>query len=194
MPTSSAHNERELLLQVAQGNEKALSELFYQYHHHLGIYIYQLTSSRELAEEIVQDVFLKIWTNRESLTQVDNFKTWLFVIAKNHALNCLRKLVRERMQRQQWANSQESELLPEETNGEEQFQLIDQAISQLPPQQKKVFILSRYRRLKYEEIARELNLSRETVKSYLQIATASINRFVTNRFSLLFWLLFPTFF
>lgn len=194
MPTLSAHNERELLLQVAQGNEKALSELFYQYHHHLGIYIYQLTSSRELAEEIVQDVFLKIWTNRESLAQIDNFKTWLFVIAKNHALNCLRKLVRERMQRQQWVNIQESELLLEETNGEEQFQLIDQAISQLPPQQKKVFILSRYRRLKYEEIARELNLSRETVKSYLQIATASINRFVTNRFSLLFWLLFPTFF
>lgn len=146
-----------------------------------------------MAEEIVQDVFLKIWTNREALAKVDNFRAWLFVISKNHTLNCLRKLVKERQQQQEWKQSQETELQLDEMHAEEQFQLIDQAISQLPPQQKKVFILSRYRRMKYEEIARELNLSRETVKYYLQTANATIIKFVSSRFLLFFCFYLPCF-
>lgn len=193
MLAPSENNEKDLLLQVAQGHEKAFAQLFHRYHHSLGIYIYQLTSSRELTEELVQDVFLKIWTNRQSLVQVENFEAWLFVITRNHTLNCLRKLVRERMEQKEWRKLQDPEFFAAGAPDEEQFQLIDQAIRQLPPQQKKVFILSRYRRLKYEEIAQELNLSRETVKSYLQIATSSITKFVTSRFSLIFWFFLPPF-
>jgi RNA polymerase sigma-70 factor (ECF subfamily) len=187
------HTEKDLLAQVSSGDQSAFAQLFYSYHHQLGIYIFQLTSSREMAEEIVQDVFLKIWTNREALAKVDNFRAWLFVISKNHTLNCLRKLVKERQQQQEWKQSQETELQLDEMHAEEQFQLIDQAISQLPPQQKKVFILSRYRRMKYEEIARELNLSRETVKYYLQTANATIIKFVSSRFLLFFCFYLPCF-
>jgi RNA polymerase sigma-70 factor (ECF subfamily) len=189
----SDYTEKDLLCQVSSGDQSAFAQLFYRYHQHLGIYIFQLTASRELAEEIVQDVFLKIWNTRETLATVDNFRAWLFVISKNHTLNCLRKLVKERQQQQQWQQIQETEQLLEEAPSEEQFQLIDQAISQLPPQQKKVFILSRYRRMKYEEIARELNLSRETVKYYLQTANATITKFVNSRFLLFFCLYLPCF-
>lgn len=166
-------NDAGLLLQVAAGDEKAFSSLYYKYHHQLGIYLYQLTSSRAFAEEILQDVFCKVWEKRDQLTDIENFRHWLFTVSKNHALNCLRSVVRERLERRVWEKQQVDMPGLDPITAEDRLQLIDKAISQLPPQQKKVFMLSRYKRLKYIEIAQELNLSKETIKSYLQIATSS---------------------
>jgi len=185
----STNNETQLLLQVAKGDEPAFSELYYRYHNALGIYIYQLTGSRELSEEIVQDVFLKIWIGREALAEVNNFKAWLFIVSKNHALNSLRTLVKERTLKKNWSRDHQfSHTKDEAAFNDDSYMLIDQAINQLPEQQKKVFILSRYRRLKYKEIAKELNLSRETVKSYLGLAVSSITKFVNSKFSPVFWI------
>jgi RNA polymerase sigma-70 factor (family 1) len=190
MPDQPTDNEAGLLLQVAEGDEKAFSSLYYTYHHRLGIYLYQLTSSRPFAEEILQDVFCKVWEKRDQLPAIENFQAWLFTISKNHALNCLRSAVRERLQKKVWEKDQVDLSVLDQVSSEDQLQLIDKAISQLPPQQKKVFMLSRYKRLKYIEIAQELNLSKETIKSYLQIATTSIRKYVNNHLPLLLWWLF----
>jgi RNA polymerase sigma-70 factor (family 1) len=183
-------NEASLLLQVAEGDEKAFSSLYYKYHHRLGIYLYQLTSSRPFAEEILQDVFCKVWEKRDQLPAIENFQTWVFTIAKNQALNALRSMVSERLKKKVWEKDQVDMPGLDQVTAEDQLQLIDKAISQLPPQQKKVFMLSRYKRLKYIEIAQELNLSKETIKSYLQIATSSIRKYVNNHLPLLLWLMF----
>ena len=183
-------NEAELLLRIAEGDEKAFSSLYYKYHHRLGIYLYQLTSSRDFAEEILQDVFCKVWDKRSQLSEIENFQLWLFTVSKNHALNCLRKMVRECLDRKEWEKDQLDLPSLEQVTSEDRLQLIDKAISQLPPQQKKVFILSRYKRLKYAEIAQELDLSKETIKSYLQIATSSIRKYVVNHLPLLLWWFF----
>jgi RNA polymerase sigma-70 factor (ECF subfamily) len=135
-------------------------------------------------------VFCKVWEKRAQLPELQNFQHWLFTVSKHHALNALRKMVRERAEQQLWEKQQSAELADAGASAEEQWQLIDKAISQLPPQQKKVFILSRYQRRKYVEIAEELNLSKETVKSYLQIATNSIRRFVNTHLPLLLFFLF----
>jgi RNA polymerase sigma-70 factor (family 1) len=183
-------NEASVLLHVAEGDEKAFSLLYYKYHHRLGIYLYQLTSSRPFAEEILQDVFCKVWEKRDQLPAIENFQAWLFTIAKNQALNALRSMVTERLQKKIWEKNQVNVPSLDQLTAEDQLQLIDKAISQLPPQQKKVFMLSRYKRLKYIEIAQELNLSKETIKSYLQIATSSIRKYVNNHLPLLLWWLF----
>lgn len=189
MLAPSTNNETQLLLRIVNGDENAFSELYYRYHNALGIYIYQLTQSRELSEEIVQDVFLKIWVGREALTEVNNFKAWLFIVSKNHALNSLRTLVKERTLKKNWTRDQQFfASMDEAAVDNDSYRLIDEAINQLPEQQKKVFILSRYRRLKYKEIAKELNLSRETVKSYLGLAVSSITKFVNSKFSPVFWI------
>ncbi|TSD67344.1 sigma-70 family RNA polymerase sigma factor [Inquilinus sp. KBS0705] len=171
--------ERELLLRVASGDEHSFSDLFNAYHQHLGMHIYRITESAELAEEVVQDIFLKIWLNRETLTAVQNFKAYLFVISKNHALNCLRKLAKERMH--QITVEDNILALQPATDGNDSpdyYTLLDEAIDHLPPQQQKVYLLSRHNRLKYDEIATQMGLSRETVKKYLQGATHSITNFV----------------
>jgi len=174
MPTDNCENN--LLLQIATGDQLAFRKLFVQYHQHLGNYIFRITNSAELAEEIVQDVFMKIWIKRETLAAVRNFKAYLFVISKNQALNCLRKIVKERSLKTSLENILSSE--EEDQDLSEYYRLVDEAINLLPPQQQRVYLLSRHERLKYLEISDEMNISSETVKKYLKIANSSIIAYV----------------
>lgn len=179
MPELTVFQESELIQEVVLGNENAFGQLFTMYNQRLGTYIFRLTDSRELAEEIVQDVFLKIWMNRETLAGVKNFKAYLFVISKNHALNCLKKVIKVRAIQEIWETEAIDLLVvTEEEKNDSYYSLLDEAIDHLPPQQQKVYLLSRQERLKYAEIAEQLNLSRETVKKYLQIAITSITSHV----------------
>ena len=172
------YSDQDLLLKVAAGNEHAFRQLFSRYHQQLGTYVYRITASVDLAEDIVQDVFLKIWMSREALVAVDNFKAYLFVLSKNHTLNCLRKLARERLKKKSLEENLNNGLKSSEEETNIYYSLLDEAIDKLPPQQQKVYLLSRHERLKYAEIALRLNLSGETVKKYLQIATSSITAYV----------------
>lgn len=176
------YSEKKLLIEVASGNEDAFRKLFLKHHQQLGTHIFRITNSIDLAEDIVQDVFLKIWISREALTKVNNFKAYLFIISKNHTLNYLRKISKERAYKKEWEDKFIKALTIENTNSDIYYCLLDEAIDQLPPQQQKVYLLSRHERLKYSEIADRLDLSRETVKKYLQIATLSITDYVRTNF------------
>lgn len=185
MPGLNHYREKELLQQVSAGDEHAFTQLFHTYHQQLAAHIFRLTESVELAEEIVQDVFLKIWISREALSGVKNFRAYLFVVSKNHALNCLKKLAKERALKKEWekdfATVSSAGVLAGKQDDSKYYSLIDEAIDQLPPQQKKVYLLSRHRRLRYTEIAEHLHLSRETVKKYLQLAVGSVSTYIRDR-------------
>ena len=171
------HNEKAVLLQVAQGDEQAFRLLFGAYHQPLALHVYRLTESAELTEEIVQDVFLKIWMSREALAEVHQFSAYLFVVSKNHTLNALRTIARERVRQRAWAQDTQAADAAEDKQGY-YYSLIDKAIQQLPPQQQKVYLLSRHERLKHREIASRMGISPETVKKYMQLAIASISDYV----------------
>ncbi|NIG56751.1 RNA polymerase sigma factor [Chitinophaga sp. Cy-1792] len=164
--------EGELLAQVANGNEKAFEMLINRFSDILGAYIFKLTHSKEITEEIVQDVFLKIWNARHTLPAVTNFQAWLYIVSKNQAISALRKVIRERAGKELISHN----LWSEEDNSweDEKLSAIEMAIAHLPPQQKKVFMLSRHEGLSYKEIAAQMHISTETVKKYLQIANQSI--------------------
>ncbi|MHA4739113.1 RNA polymerase sigma factor [Dyadobacter sp. MSC1_007] len=172
---SALNDEKELLRQVADGDERAFTRLFDHYHQRLGIHIYRITRSEEIAEELVHDVFLKLWLNRELLSGIDNFAVYLFVVSKNAALNALKKIASEKLKFTGLDDVAES---PAEQPDDYRYVLIDEAIDQLPPQQRQVYMLSRHQRLSYYEIAFQMGISRETVKKYLQIATASIVSYI----------------
>ncbi|WP_247237773.1 RNA polymerase sigma factor [Telluribacter sp. SYSU D00476] len=173
--------ESEILLQVSQGSERAFAMLFHHYHQRLGVHIYRITKSEELAEEVVQDVFMKIWLNRELLTDIDNFPVYLYVISKNAALNCLKKVAREKVRTVDLDLIPDAAYAPETSDEDYRYLLIDEAIDRLPSQQRQVYLLSRHERLPYSEVAARMSISKETVKKYLQIATESISSYIRNR-------------
>lgn len=187
MNNQTADINAALLLDVSNGSEKAFRELVHLYADLLHTYIYQLTKSHETAEEVVQDIFLQIWLCRETLSGIRNFRNYLFVISRNNALNVLKKSLRERHRQAEWqltVPSLQEEGGIDKKEQEGRLSLVEEAILHLPPQQQQAWILSRRQGKKYDEIAREMNLSRETVKKYIQYATQSITRYVTQRVDL----------
>lgn len=172
------YDEKLLLSQAAEGNEKAFSQLFYSFHQELGGYMFYLTKSLPLAEEIVQEVFIKIWEKKEQLISINNFRAYLFTISRNHAFNALRQQARDAVKLQKWILDIEHETETiYDSDLEKYYMLIETAISQLPPQQQKAWLLSRKEGLKHEEIASLLSLSRETVKRHISLALNSIKRY-----------------
>jgi len=174
------YDEKILLSRVAQGDEAAFSILFYSYHNKLGAYILRITESFPLTEEIVQDVFLTIWQNRASLGDINRLEPYLFVIARNRAFNCLKQMAREHTRRREWANLRREEL--EMVDGLEAAdsydKLIDKAVDNLPPQQKKVYLLHNQEGMAYSAIALQLGLSATTVKKHMSLALRHIREYV----------------
>jgi RNA polymerase sigma-70 factor (ECF subfamily) len=133
-----------------------------------------------MAEDIVQDVFVKIWEKKEDLAAVERFDSYMYVLARNHALNTLKKLAYDRAKNLEAARSIKTLYHANELTetSSDYYSLLDQAVDELPPQQQKVYILSRHKRLKYNEIAQQMQLSSETVKKYLKLATRSITSYL----------------
>jgi RNA polymerase sigma-70 factor (family 1) len=182
MPYPSAlHQETELLLAVSQGDERAFTTLYNHYHQRLGLHIYRITKSTELAEEVVHDVFLKIWLNRGTLADIDNFSVYLYVISKNAALNCLKRIAREKAVTTDLDPVLDQIPMMETPEEDYRYILIDEAIDRLPPQQRQAYLLARHERLTYAEVALRMGLSKETVKKYLQIATEFICGYIGKR-------------
>lgn len=86
MKTAALFDETEILLQVAAGNERAFTILFRRYSSKVYSFALKLTRSEELAEEVVQEVFIKIWLNREGLGEIQEFGAYLNRINRNHSL------------------------------------------------------------------------------------------------------------
>jgi RNA polymerase sigma-70 factor (ECF subfamily) len=184
MQSLGEHDEKELLIRVSKGDQVAFTTLFNHYHNGMGSFIFGITKSKELAEEITSDIFLKIWMSREVLQGVKNFKAYIFIIARNAAITSLRKIIREKNYYKQWKLEQPSH--PDDLFKEQKeiyFSLIDEAINQLAPQRKKIYILSRQKGLKYDEIAKQLDISKFTVRAHIQQSVSSITKFVSERIS-----------
>jgi len=172
------HNEKEILNKVAKGDQRAFTVLFDAYYQHLGAYVYKVTESKETAEEIVQEVFIKIWEKREVLTDIDSFRAYLFILSKNKTLDHLRAIAKKRMQQVSLLQQtkEESYTIDSASPMEEYNLIIEKAVAKLPPQQQKVYYLSRYEKLKYEEIAIHMGISKETVKKHMKLALAFLKQ------------------
>lgn len=179
------HKESELLQNVSTGSTEAFRRLYYLWEPVLSSYLFQVTKSKELTSEIVQDVFLKIWMTRETLHEIKNFKAYLFVISKNQAINALKKSILELEKFKIFAEN--PHLYEDEVDEKKEYQysLIDEAIDQLPARQKEVFLMHRYDRMTYQEIADRLGIGKESVKSHLSIGIKAVKSNLQSKISLI---------
>lgn len=174
------YEEPTLLLKIAEGDEFAFRHLFEQYWDNIYGVAFTFTKSPVIAEEMVQDVFVKIWINREQLPQVKKFSDYLFIIARNHIFSVLRKKIYEepfsdhlKEYFREASNLPDQQLLYRETE-----HLVQEAVAQLPPQQKLIYSLSRKDGLNQDEIANRLNISKNTVKSHMSKALQFIRNYL----------------
>jgi len=179
MKIVSFNNEYELLANLANGDEQAFTQLFDRYKNNIYGHAVHFTQSAFIAEEITQDVFLKLWLHKESVTEINNLEAWLFTITKNCCFNHLKKIAREHRLKNSLA--QEIEQMDETTESylavKEQQNLLQQAIDHLSAKQKLVFKLNREGGMKNAEIAEQLNISPNTVKTHMVGALRSIRLF-----------------
>ncbi len=169
------YNEDYLLKCIAGSDVKAFEQIYLEYRPLLASFIFKLCPSKEVTEEIVQDVFVKIWSHRDQLAHVRSFRSYLFTAARHHALNALRKMVTEKKHLLVFQKETPSDAI---TDGLQPdiYQALEEAIDQLPPQQKKVYLLCRRERMEHQAVASHLGLSAHTVKKYMKLAVLGIRK------------------
>jgi RNA polymerase sigma-70 factor (family 1) len=165
---------------IARGDQKAFACFFHAFRNKVYSFSLSFTRSAEVAEEITQDVFIKVWANRESLNEIENMDAWLSTVTRNLCFNYLKKLALEKNAKQVMLKSQpisEQDVDQYLSYKERRTQVVE-AVDQLSPQQRLIFSLNRDQGLKNEEIARQLKLSPNTVKAHLVTALRKIRSFL----------------
>lgn len=165
---STYEEEKALLAGVARGDEDAFRTLFHAYRPGVFAVALKLLSSSSQAEDALQEIFLKIWLNREKLSGVYHFPSYLHTVTRNHLYNVLRRQAQEEVFLHQLTlpgPAEEDFLSP--LSLRQLREMLQKVLATLTPQQKRVFELSRLEGLRHEEIADLLDISRETVKKHI---------------------------
>ncbi|MBP1619205.1 MAG: polymerase, sigma-24 subunit, subfamily [Bacteroidetes bacterium] len=177
--------EAELLSRLQKGDEKAFTELFYAFYDKLFGYVLGITHSKLTAEDITQEVFLKVWQNKAEMVDVENINALLFRITQNRAIDYLRKSAREVLAVTAHLELESPNNVPEPLDLIIQDELksrISEAVEHLPPQQKKIYILYKEQGIKQDEIASRLNISRSTVQSHMKLAMTNIHKYLSSHY------------
>lgn len=170
MDNKQINIEKELLLRVAQGDEEAFNTLFHAYVPRLHSLIMKVTRSEGVAKDIIQEVFLYLWIDRESLAEVAVPQNWIFKMAYNRSYTWLaRQASRNRKYNEfkQQNPAEGDDSLEHTVFLNETARLIREATVLLPEQARKIFQLSRETGLKAAEVAEQLGISVQTVRNSL---------------------------
>ncbi|SDK73853.1 RNA polymerase sigma-70 factor, ECF subfamily [Pedobacter sp. ok626] len=180
-------SENEVLLtKLRNGDELAFAQIYNLYRSKMYIYAYNLCKSSETAEEIVQEVFIRLWQKKAQINTELNFSAYLKKITLNHVLNHLKKVAREKSLQDEIfhyietiRNTTEDNLLEKEL-----LKTYDEAIENLPPQKKIIYQMSRNEEMSHDQIAEKLNISKNTVKNHMVEATKFIRSYVSKHGSI----------
>ena len=181
----------DCLADIATGDQEAFCKFFDAFKNKIYSFSYSFTKSQQVAEEITQDVFTRVWTNRESLIEIENIDAWLSTITRNLCFNYLKKLALERKTKDELLKTQNysDENVEQYLSYKEKANQLAEALDQLSPQQRLIFTLNRDKGLKNEEIADQLHLSPNTVKTHMVSALRKIRAILESHATHLFGIL-----
>lgn len=195
MSTYPENNEKDLLLLLIAGEEKGFEGLYNLYNRSIFNFIIKYVSSVPLAEDLTQEVFIKMWENRKQLKEVRSFKAYLFISARNHTLNNLKLVFRSEAAIGEvlsgftdLRNNTEDDVLHKEY-----LQFLKETLNNLPERTREIFKLCREQEKSYEEVAKSLNISRNAVKNHMVRSMKFLSSSIKKEFGLSLTLL-TTFF
>jgi RNA polymerase sigma-70 factor (ECF subfamily) len=168
---------KDIQIAISNSDEQAFAKLYQQFHKRLCSFCKSIVRSAETAEEIVEDVFVKLWCNRNTILGIEDLTVYLYVSVKNRSLNTLSRKVQELV-------TSPFDFLDIEIDGKltpydelinvEMMGRMHKAIETLPPRCKMIFKLIREDGLKYKEVAEILNISVNTIDAQMAIAVKRI--------------------
>jgi len=167
----------QILAAFINGDSTAFNEIYYRYRSKVNSYAYRFTRSVEAAEELTQDVFVRLWENREKVDPSKNFEAFLFTLTRNNFLQALRKkaqsnnFVNEQLREEPAHNS-----IDDYINFKECQQIAGYAIGNLSPQVKIAYLLSRDNGCSHEDISRQMGISKNTVHNHIKQSLKSLRK------------------
>lgn len=178
---SEDSNDDEILSQFRFGDETAFTDLYNRYHKGVYTYVMSFVKTPHLAEDLVHEVFIKIWEKRQELIITKSFTSYIYRIAHNIALDNLKKISKDERLRKdiiQWLEPSFSLLDNKSKDPNFYEELYMEAVSALTPQRQKVFILCREKGKTYDETAATLGISRNTVKEHMVKSLSFLRSFL----------------
>ncbi len=176
MSDNQINSEILLLKQLQQDDLQSFDELYWKYQKAVFQNVYKLTHDTEIAEDIVQEVFISLWEKRQSIDTERSVGGWLFVSSYNRTINVLKKQHRDMLLIKELEN-QNSPNEPVHDVYDIQVDILEKAMAELSPQKRRVFELCKIQGKTYEETAAIMEISKHTVKEYLSDAVKLIKEY-----------------
>lgn len=178
MEPGDDHIDRNLLLSLAAGDKDAYGLVFEKCWDQVYGVAFRLTKSPEMARDLAQDIFLKLWDHRQKLPEVKNFPSFLYTITRNLVHDQLRKKVFRESNRERLINyfSGADATAPEVLESRELDHILRESIDKLPPKLKQVLTLGRLEGLSHEEIAAKMGITPQSSKTYMVRALAALHK------------------
>jgi len=181
---SDNENLKLLILQLQQGSDQAFTLLYDKYSKQLYRNILRLTKDENIAEELLQDLFLKIWESRENINPEKSFKSFLYKVAENLVYAHFRKIAKDnRLIAKLVIAYVDVDINAEDVIiSKENQNLLNKAIENLPPQRKQVYMLCKLEGKTYEEVSNELGISTSTIRNQIVKANKAVRQyFISNQ-------------
>ena len=170
IPPQDIRIHSDYLKRLADGDGEAYTWVYKNYARKVYDYALLITGNESISEDVVQEVFIKLWRHRGKLKGVEDFNAYLYRLYRNHILDVLKGQKKEKNARQKYYEFMQSSSIVENgiLSAREKEREVNKAIKQLPSQQQLVFRLSREYGWKRDKIAKELKISPNTVKGHIQ--------------------------
>ena len=160
--------DKDILKQIREGNESAFEAVFNEYYESLAYFALKYVGNAQAAEDIVQELFVKIWANRQTLHVEQSLGAYLYGAVKNACFNYLKsQKIRSEYASKQIQTSESETFIPNEIDAADLNVLIETAIFSMPGERQKIFRMSRVEGLKYAEIAEKQGISIKTVEAQM---------------------------
>lgn len=190
----TSRKTEELIYRLKEDDQTAMDELFHFYYHRLYHFSKSILKVELEIDDILQDVFVKIWLNRMKITNAETFNAYIYTITKNEVLNTIRSNVRNQTFKDEHflKSVAEEYQTPSQIEFDEIKSGIDRIVTTLPKKRQQVFLLSRTDGFSNKEIAKELNISEKTVEDHITHAIRHIKTYLKEMglLSILYFYLF----
>jgi RNA polymerase sigma-70 factor (family 1) len=180
----STYTDEQLLIALRNDDSLAFAAIYDRYYRDVYRYLLILVKASEIAEDLTQEVFIKLWDFRNQLKIERSFKSYLLRISHNKAVDMHRKIAAETTLMDQLLRHYQATATNDNFNTTDlkRFDsLVEEALDSLTPQRRKVYEMSKKEKKSYDEIARELHISRNTVKVHIYQTLALLRDFILEK-------------